>query len=158
VRQPGVIAAWAACATGLLYASITCYRGAGGTALLGTVGGSFARAGSRHETSVIAAVWLAVALKAAAAFVPLWALRTGSARRRDRAIGMLGWAVGIVLIAYGGTLTLAELLVEAGAIHGSASADGRALAWHAYLWDPWFLVWGLLVVTAGCIRTGSTRC
>jgi hypothetical protein len=29
-----------------------------------------------------------------------------------------------------------------------ATADHRALAWHAYLWDPWFLIWGLLVVGA----------
>ena len=29
-----------------------------------------------------------------------------------------------------------------------AGADHRALAWHAYLWDPWFLLWGLLVTAA----------
>jgi hypothetical protein len=33
-----------------------------------------------------------------------------------------------------------------------ASADHRALAWRAYLWDPWFLVWGLLV-TAALLRS-----
>ena len=33
-----------------------------------------------------------------------------------------------------------------------ANADHRALAWHAYLWDPWFLVWGLLV-TAALLRS-----
>jgi len=31
-------------------------------------------------------------------------------------------------------------------------ADHRALAWHAYLWDPWFLVWGVLV-TAALLRS-----
>ena len=66
---------------------------------------------------------------------------------RDPSV-VLAWGVGIGLVAYGGILTGAELLVEAGAIHRSASADERALAWHAYLWDPWFLVWGLLVATA----------
>ena len=29
-------------------------------------------------------------------------------------------------------------------------ADRRALTWHAYLWDPWFLLWGLLVLAALC--------
>ena len=33
-------------------------------------------------------------------------------------------------------------------IAASAGADHRALEWHAYLWDPWFLVRGLLVVAA----------
>ncbi|PZS36509.1 MAG: hypothetical protein DLM59_01075 [Pseudonocardiales bacterium] len=40
------------------------------------------------------------------------------------------------------------LMVQFGVIAASASADHRALAWHAYLWDPWFLVWGLLVTAA----------
>ncbi|MGI8591252.1 MAG: hypothetical protein ACR2M5_09740, partial [Nakamurella sp.] len=39
-------------------------------------------------------------------------------------------------------------MVQFGVIAASASADHRALAWHAYLWDPWFLVWGLLVTAA----------
>ncbi len=43
-------------------------------------------------------------------------------------------------------------MVQLGVIASSASADHRALAWHAYLWDPWFLVWGLLV-TAALLRT-----
>jgi hypothetical protein len=33
------------------------------------------------------------------------------------------------------------LLVQADVIHASVTADHRALAWHAYLWDPWFLIW-----------------
>ena len=40
------------------------------------------------------------------------------------------------------------LLVQAGVIGRSAHPDNRALEWHAYLWDPWFLIWGLLSVTA----------
>ncbi len=42
-------------------------------------------------------------------------------------------------------LTAAGLLVQSGAIAPAAGADRRALAWHAYLWDPWFLLWGALV-------------
>ena len=30
----------------------------------------------------------------------------------------------------------------------SPSSDHKALAWHAFLWDPWFLVWGLLLAAA----------
>ncbi len=39
-----------------------------------------------------------------------------------------------------------------GLIGTPANADHRALAWHAYLWDAWFLVWGLLV-TAALLRS-----
>lgn len=27
-------------------------------------------------------------------------------------------------------------------------ADATALAWHAYVWDPWFAIWGLAFVVA----------
>jgi Protein of unknown function (DUF3995) len=87
-------------------------------------------------------------MKTAAALVPLRAVRTVEARAGNRTTVVLAWGVAIALVAYEGILTDAELLVEAGAIHRSASAVERALAWHAYLWDPWFLVWGLLVATA----------
>jgi succinate dehydrogenase hydrophobic anchor subunit len=54
----------------------------------------------------------------------------------------------VVLIGDGVVLTTAGLLVQAAVIHRSAHADSRALAWHAFLWDPWFLVWGLAVALA----------
>jgi hypothetical protein len=49
-------------------------------------------------------------------------------------------------------LTGAGLLVQSGVIAPAASADHRALAWRAYLWDPWFLLWGVLV-TAAMVRS-----
>ncbi len=51
-----------------------------------------------------------------------------------------------MLTIYGLVYTAVGLLARAGVVH--ASTDPRALAWHAYLWDPWFLVWGLLVAAA----------
>jgi hypothetical protein len=41
--------------------------------------------------------------------------------------------------------------MQPGVIAAAASADHRALAWHAYLWDPWFLLSGVLV-TAALVR------
>jgi len=37
---------------------------------------------------------------------------------------------------------------SAGAIKPSGSVDWAALRWHLGLWDPWFLVWGLLLAAA----------
>jgi len=56
------------------------------------------------------------------------------------------------LTIYGLVLTAAGLRVQSGAIAPAASADRRALAWPAYLWDPWFLLWGALV-TAALVRS-----
>jgi hypothetical protein len=68
---------------------------------------------------------------------------------------VLAWIEAGILTIYGLVLTVVGLLVQAGVIHASATADHRALAWHAYLWDPWFLIWGLLV--AGALLCGRPR-
>jgi hypothetical protein len=140
-------AAWAACACGLAYVSISLYWALGGSWLLATVGASLAGTSS---AAVTFAVWAAVALKAIAAFLPLVAI--GALHRPplrwERWLRRLTWIEALILTAYGLVLTVTGLLVQSGAIVPPVNADHRALRWHAYLWDPWFLVWGLLVTTA----------
>jgi hypothetical protein len=70
-----------------------------------------------------------------------------------RVVRILSWVEAVVLVAYGGLLTVVGLLVQADVVHAAATADRRALAWHTYLWDPWFLIWGLLVVVALWLST-----
>lgn len=56
---------------------------------------------------------------------------------------------GAVLVAfYGGIEVIAEALVEVGVIRPAAPVDWQALGWHLGLWDPLFLVWGLLLAVA----------
>jgi hypothetical protein len=144
----GFAAAWAACAVGLLYAAISVYWGLGGTWLLDTVGGSLAKLGRAYSAGVIAAVWGAATLKLIAAVLPLLAVHHRSSSQRDHWLWVLAWIAAGVLIVYGLVLTAAGLLVQTDVIHASSTADHRALAWHAYLWDPWFLLWGLLIAAA----------
>jgi len=40
------------------------------------------------------------------------------------------------------------VLVQVNVIGDPASADHLALRWRAYLWDPWFLVRGIVVGAA----------
>jgi hypothetical protein len=158
-RATGLRAAQAAFAVGLLYAAISVYWGAGGTWLLDTVGSGLGK-GHGGSALVVFAVWLAVGLKVIAAVLPLLAVTadtsTGSLTRarltRARLIRGLTWIEAVILTGYGLVLTAVGLLVQAGVIGTSATADHRALEWHAYLWDPWFLVWGLLV-TAALLRS-----
>jgi hypothetical protein len=152
-KAPGLRSAQAAFAVGLLYAAISLYWGAGGTWLLGTVGSSLGK-GHGASALVVLAVWLAVGLKVIAALLPLLAVSvdTSARARRARLIRALAWIEALILTVYGLVWTAVGLLVQAGVIGTSATADHRALEWHAYLWDPWFLVWGLLV-TAALIRS-----
>jgi hypothetical protein len=144
---------WAAFAIGLLYAAISVYWGAGGTWLLDTVGSGLGK-GHGGSALVVFAVWLAVGLKVIAAVLPLLAVSANSSIRSrwSRLIRALAWIEALILTVYGLAWTAVGLLVQAGVIGTSASADHRALEWHAYLWDPWFLVWGLLV-TAALLRS-----
>jgi hypothetical protein len=151
--------AQAASAAGLTYAAISVYWALGGTWLLSTVAGTLGQQGRAGNPGIIVAVWVAAVLKIAGAIVPLAAVRVTpgqaiTARRRQ--LRVLAWLEAAILTSYGLVLTGAGLLVQSGAIAPSATADHRALAWHAYLWDPWFLVWGALV-TVALVRSRQPR-
>ena len=141
----------AALIVGLAYAGISMYWGLGGTWLLDTVGGSLAAGGRSGSAGVMAAVWGAAGLKVIAAVLPVLAAGRAAASGPvpwRRLLRVLAWAEAMILTLYGLVLTTVGLLVQTGLIRAGANADHRALAWHAYLWDPWFLLWGLLVTAA----------
>jgi len=149
--------AQAACGVGLAYAAVSVYWALGGTWLLDTVGGALEQQGRTGNPGIILAVWAAAVLKVIGAIVPLAAVGVTSgqatiAGRRQVRVRVLAWLEAAILTIYGLVLTAAGLLVQSGAIASAASADHRALAWHAYLWDPWFLLWGALA-TAALVRS-----
>jgi hypothetical protein len=135
-------AALAALVTGLAYAAFSVYWGLGGTWLLDTVDGTISR-----SSGALAAVWAAAVVKAVAALLPLCAV-ADLLPSHLRLVRLLSWTEAVILTGYGLVLSIAGWLVQAGVITPGANADHRALAWHAYLWDPWFLVWGILVTIA----------
>ena len=160
-RRPakGLRFAQAACGVGLAYAAVSVYWALGGTWLLDTVGGTLDQQGHTGNPGLILAVCAAAVLKVIGAIVPLAAMgvtpgRATSAGRRK--VRVLAWLEAAILTIYGLVLTAVGLLVQSGAIAPAAGADRRALAWHAYLWDPWFLLWGALVAAA-LVRSRQTR-
>lgn len=166
-RAAALRAAWAAAALGLVvglaYAAVSAYWAAGGTGLLDTVGVAFGSVGHPAGAAVRIGLWTVVVVKIAAAVLPLLALGRPPASAWQRSIRLLAWADAVVLTSYGLVLTIPGLLIQAGVLHPGRGADRRALEWHAYLWDPWFLLWGLLAGAAllcgqsrGPQRTGRT--
>lgn len=141
-------AAWAALVVGLAYAAVSAYWAAGGTWLLDTVGGVFEHLARSSGPVVLLGSWLVVLVKVVAAALPIVVVRELVPSSARRAATGLAWTAGAVLVAYGSVLTMSGLAIHAGVLHPGAHADRRALAWHAFLWDPWFLVWGLFVVAA----------
>jgi hypothetical protein len=136
-------AAIAGLVLGLAFAAVSAYWAVGGRWLLDTVGRSLATSDASSLARVV--IWSAVAAKLVAALLPFAA--AGDEDRPWHATARaLGWTEGVVMAGYGLVLTAVGLLVQAGAIGVAASADHEALRWHAFLWDPWFLLWGLAVL------------
>jgi hypothetical protein len=150
-------AAGLACALGLGQALISAYWALGGTELLDTIGGSIERWGREREPALIVGLWLIVIVKVLVAVAapvlagvgPRWlpAWTSGKVPR------ILGWVAAIVLVLYGGVLTIVGLLAQASAFEVAPDANRRALAWHAFVWDPWFLAWGV----AFCVSLWLSR-
>jgi hypothetical protein len=142
---------WPGSWSGWLYAAIGVYWAVGGRWLLITVGISLSQPGQAGHLAALLAVWGAAAVKAVAALLPLLAIgvwpRTANGGLRGLA-RVLAWIETAILTGYGLILTASGLLVQVGVIKATAHADRLALKWHAYLWDPWFLIWGIFVFLA----------
>jgi len=137
-------AGYAAFAWGLLFAGVSFYWGAGGTAGLDTLGGSLVQMARAREPAVIAAVWVTGLLKLAGAMLALALVGAWGPRLPRLPVAVLGWGAAAVLTLYGGVLVTAEALVAGGLVRPASPVDWKALYWHLYLWDLSFLVWGIL--------------
>jgi hypothetical protein len=152
-RWPALVAA----GLGLGHAAVSAYWLVGGTALLDTVGGRLEEWARQRSPGALAVLAVTVAVKVVVALsAPLFA---GVGRPvlparwfalvGQRPARVLGWIAAGVLIAYGGALTLVGQLAQQG-VFDTEGADPMALAWHAYVWDPWFLAWGVALLV--CLR------
>lgn len=156
-RHPGTGAALAAAALGTAFAAVSAYWALGGPLLLDTVGGALEARGQAGDPALIALVWVTVGLKLAAAVLGVATVRRWSAGLASRLVRIAAWTAAVILTTYGAVLTVVGLLVVFGVIAASPTADLHAIRWHAFLWDPWFLAWGVLLLIALVRSTKSWR-
>ncbi len=143
--RAGVWAGYLACGCALLYALVSFYWAAGGTAGLDTVGGSIEEMGRAHDARGILLGSVAGVLKVAGGLVALALVRPWGRAVPRWLLLTASWGGGVVLTVYGGLLVAAGALVLSGAIDPAGPVDRTALRWHVMLWDLWFLVWGVLL-------------
>ena len=144
----------AAAAVGLVHAGFTIYWAVGGRWLLRTVG-SWAVELVDDRPGVAGAVLGVVAVvKISGSLVPVLveAGRVGG-RRRWRA---LEWTGAVVLLGYGLLNVVVAWAVLGGLVTSADGYDRSAELGHAALWDPLFLLWGLLLA-AGLATTRTRR-
>jgi hypothetical protein len=147
-RAGGQWAAYGACVAAVSSAAVSLYWALGGTAGLGTVGGfaeKMARSGGAVALLIIS---VTVLLKTLSGLLALALARPWGLCLPRRALLIAGIGASAVLIIYGAAEVAAGALAETRAITPPGPVDWTALRWHLGLWDPWFLVWGLLLAAA----------
>ena len=117
----------------------------GGTALLNTLGGSLERLARDRSSAALALAAAVVVIKSVAGLLAL--LLLSPSRRGWRMIVGLDILAAAVLCLWGGANVLVGALVLSGAIE-RADIDRHAVSWHVFLWDAWFLIWGIALALA----------
>lgn len=156
-RRPatGRVAGRLAAAIGAPYVLLNLYWAAGGTGLLSrygshVVGRAVPGDTAFRVTSAVIAVLMVVAIVSG-----LRATGTSGGSSLDRWAGWLsaGW-----ITLYGGAMTFIGVTVPLGLYGNTPGIDADLYRWHTLLWDPWFLVWGLVLLTGlsrSAARSGS---
>jgi hypothetical protein len=134
-------------AAGLAFASAatTAYWLLGGTALLDTLGGSVERLARDRGGAALALAAAVVLIKSGAGLLAL--LLISPAWHGWRMIVALDILAAAILCLWGGANVLLGAVVLSGAIK-RADVNRHALRWHVFLWDAWFLVWGVALAVA----------
>jgi Protein of unknown function (DUF3995) len=134
-------------AAGLAFASAatTAYWLFGGTALLDTLGGSVERLARDRSGAALALTAAVLVIKSSAGLLAL--LLLNPAWRGLRMIVALDILAAAVLCLWGGANVLVGAAVLSGAIQRT-DVNRHALRWHVFLWDAWFLIWGIALAIA----------
>lgn len=138
----------AAFLVGLASALVSAYWAAGGLVGLDTVGGTLEEMGRARDPAVVALGWAAAGAKLLVATLGLAVAWPWGRRLPRRLLLTAAWGASAVLVLYGGGLVVGQALVKVGVIEASPDIDWKAFHWHLYFWDPWFLLWGLLLGAA----------
>jgi hypothetical protein len=142
-------AAYTACAWALLFAAPSFYWAAGGTAGADTIGDAITGPALARDPAFVAILWGTGALKALGGLLAL-ALVQPWGRHFPRWLLLAAALGGGALTALYGSASLVQHgLMVAGVIAIPSGLGITAARWHLLLWDPWWLLGGILFLAAG---------
>lgn len=151
VANPRALRTWAgraAFAWAAIFALMSLYWAAGGQVGGNTIGVEIDRLGRERDPSLVAQLWAAFALKALIAMLALALLRPWRQRLPRRLLLVLAAATGAGVTLYAVANLIQHALMATGAISTHETLGTYALPWHIALWDPFWLVGGLLFLAA----------
>jgi len=146
--RPGRWTGFAAATVAFAFAAVSLYWALGGRALLDTLGGEIERRARAGDDVLLVANAAGAVLKMLGGMLALALVLPWGERLPRRPLQALAWTGAAVLTVYGVLQTVAIVLVALGRFELDEPLGTRALRWRMFLWEPWFLVWGMLLGAA----------
>lgn len=140
-RWPGHAAAAALFA----FALVSFYWAAGGTTGVSTLGGSIEEQALARDPTLAAITWVTALLKTAAAVLALALVRSWGRRLPRRWLLLTAWGAAATLTAYGVLQFTGVALVALDVVSPTEPKNTTVLLWRLLLWEPWFILCGLLL-------------
>jgi len=156
--RPGRWSGFAAAGVAFAFAAVNLYWALGGRSLLDTLGGEIERRALAGDDLLLAANAAAAVLKLLGGVLALALVQPWGERLPRRPLQLAAWGGTAVLVTYGVLQTLGVGLVALDLVEPADPVEPRALRWRLLLWEPWFLVWGVLLGAAAWhfrVRTAS---
>ncbi len=150
--------AYAAAAAAFAFAATSFYFAAGGMTGVSTLGGKIEQLAHERDPLFITIVWVTGVLKVAVGMLALALVRPWGRKLPRRWVLRTAWLCAGVLTTYGAVQVIVVALATLGV--GTTTSSHSVLLWRLLLWEPWFLVWGLLLGLAtwhARKRPGLTR-
>lgn len=149
----------AAAAVAFAFAAVSFYWGLGGTAGVNTLGGQIEELALARDPMVVTLVWVTGVLKVAGGLLPLALVRGWGSTLARQWLLRGAWAGAGLLTVYGLVQVASVALVALGVLTPTQPVEPLVLWWRLLLWEPWFLLWGVLLgLTARVeLKRTSTR-
>ncbi len=160
--QPGTTSfdgrwlAGGAAALAFASAAVSLFWTLGGTLLLDTLGGELEDMVRARSLGGLALGAAAILLKVTAGLLALALLQPRHGRLRRRGVLIASGAASAILVLWGGANVLIGALVLGGVVVPSGAVDEHALRWRVFVWDLWFLVWGIALALAVALHRRRT--
>jgi uncharacterized protein DUF3995 len=135
------VAAYAACGWALLFAAANIYWGLGGELAIPIAYPDTALA----NPALAAGNWLAGVLKAGLGLIALATAQSWGQLIPHRLLLISAYATGICMALYGALGLIVDGLRLVGVFAVPPSAL-MSLRWHVFVWDPWWIIGGVLFV------------